>query len=159
MIKTLRQDQSNLAAAIRERMDDFTCCYQCGMCINSCPVGAINSRFNPRLIMHKVAAGLEEELTLAKEIWLCSQCYACQERCPQEIAICDLMVALRNLSVTPMGKTGPHAKLVQLMRNWGGLYDLDDFVNDDREMIGLPFKELNKDDLKKIIDSGPLKSV
>lgn len=158
---TLFSENSNdLSVSLVELQNDVLCCYQCGICINSCPVGAINNDFNPRLIMHSLSLGMVEELALSKEIWLCSQCYLCQERCPQEIAFCDIIVALRNLAFSRLGKVMPHfSKILKYLKDFGSLYDLDDFVNDDREMIGLPFKEHNSSDLKIILQSEEFKNI
>ncbi len=161
MEKLLKEEKYEAAQFILDQLkiDYLSGCYQCGMCTNSCPVSNINPEFNPRLIMHKLALGLIEELALSKEIWLCSHCYVCQERCPQQVAISDLFSALQNMAVIELGRVNPGLiKVVQYMQNYGGLYELDDFVNDDREAIGLPLKE-QSNDLKVIINSGPLKNL
>ena len=31
-----------------------------------------------------------------ERLWLCCTCNVCEDRCPQQIPICDLLVALRN---------------------------------------------------------------
>jgi heterodisulfide reductase subunit C2 len=130
---------------------DFMRCYQCGACINSCPVGIIRADFNPRVIMRQAVLGLEEQLLSAKEIWSCSRCYACQERCPQQTGVCDLIFALRNLAVAAGGVTAGHRKMIDTLKLQGRLYELDEFTCDDRDMIGLPQLHENKEDVALIL--------
>jgi heterodisulfide reductase subunit C2 len=136
--------------------DDFLRCYQCGACINSCPVGIIRSDFNPRIIMRMAVLGLREELLAAEDIWRCSRCYTCQERCPQQSGICDLIFALRNLAVASRGLLSAHRKMIGLLEQQGRLYELDEFTRDDREMAGLPQLPEDKEDVGMLIGASLL---
>jgi len=56
--------------------------------------------FNPRLIILKTLLGFEEELIRPdSEIWNCTNCYTCSERCPQEVRPIDVIIALKNICV------------------------------------------------------------
>ena len=61
-------------------------CYQCGACVGDCPAAAYSEAFNPRRIMLQVLYGLGDEL-LGEDspLWLCTNCYNCHERCPQDV--------------------------------------------------------------------------
>ena len=75
-------------------------CYQCGACVADCPAGNYSESFNPRLILLKALLGFEDELISAdSEIWNCTNCYTCSERCPQDVRPVDVIIALKNLCV------------------------------------------------------------
>ena len=68
-------------------------CYACGTCSASCPIRAIDDEFNPRRIIRLALLGLKDEVLTSQFIWLCTGCFICQERCPQDVRITDLMMA------------------------------------------------------------------
>ncbi|MEW6411435.1 MAG: 4Fe-4S dicluster domain-containing protein [Candidatus Zixiibacteriota bacterium] len=73
-------------------------CYQCGACVADCPAGNYSETFNPRLIMLKAILGFEKELIGPdSEIWNCTNCYTCSERCPQDVRPVDVIIALKNM--------------------------------------------------------------
>ena len=56
-------------------------CFACGTCTASCPVRAVDEKYNPRKIIRMVLLGMKEEVLKSDFIWLCSTCYTCHERC------------------------------------------------------------------------------
>jgi heterodisulfide reductase subunit C len=82
--------------------------------------------------------GLREKVLGSEFIWLCSNCYACQERCPQGVCITELMTVLKNMAVNA-GYT-PQGIMAQknIVSKEGRIYPLDDFDNKKRNKIGLP---------------------
>lgn len=72
-------------------------CYQCGSCTGGCPTGAFTS-FRVRTIIHKCLLGLRDAVVPSKDVWLCTLCYTCHERCPTGVEVTDVMLALRNLA-------------------------------------------------------------
>lgn len=74
-------------------------CWSCGTCAATCLVRRYEPGFNPRLILHKAALGLREEVLSSAEIWQCSACDACYPRCPKEIHISDVMKAIRDIAI------------------------------------------------------------
>jgi heterodisulfide reductase subunit C len=89
--------RDRLNAVIGGRLHSY--CFQCGACAGDCPTARYSPRFNPRLIMLKCIMGLEEEL-LGEDspIWLCTNCYNCYERCPQDVRPVEVIIALKNLA-------------------------------------------------------------
>ncbi len=73
-------------------------CFQCGTCVASCPIWEIDERFNPRKIIRMALLGMREEVLSREFIWLCSKCYACYERCPQDVRITELMSAIVSIA-------------------------------------------------------------
>jgi len=113
-------------------------CYSCGDCTASCPVSAIDRKFNPRRIMRMVILGLKERVLKSDFVWLCSTCYACQERCPQGVKIFEIMTLLKNMAVKEGYIHPSFKKQAELVRDLGRLYEIDDFDNKKRERLGLP---------------------
>jgi len=62
---------------------DLSKCFQCGVCVASCPVREIEAEFNPRRIMKLAKLGLKDIVLGSDFIWLCSMCFMCHERCPR----------------------------------------------------------------------------
>lgn len=72
-------------------------CYQCGTCTGSCP-SAPRSSYRIRLFMRRNVLGLEDEALVDPDLWLCTTCYSCTDRCPRDIAPTDVIMAMRNLA-------------------------------------------------------------
>lgn len=76
--------------------DAFTLCYQCGLCETLCPWNYVRKFFVRRMI-HQAHLGIlpfESE-----DIWLCTTCRRCVERCPRGVEIIDIMRAIRRIMV------------------------------------------------------------
>ena len=89
-IKTQLHQEVNFA--FREKLDEMeegwrhNYCYQCSACVADCPANNYSGTFNPRLILLKAILGFEDELIQPdSEIWNCTNCYTCSERCPQDV--------------------------------------------------------------------------
>ncbi|KUG20874.1 cob--com heterodisulfide reductase subunit c [hydrocarbon metagenome] len=72
-------------------------CYQCGTCTGSCP-SAPRSSYRIRQFMRKAILGLEDEALTDPDLWLCTTCYSCTDRCPRNLAPTDVIMAMRNLA-------------------------------------------------------------
>jgi heterodisulfide reductase subunit C len=75
-------------------------CYQCGTCVSSCAAGLVNPRQNlRRLIQNLLNAADESEFRQNDLLWLCTNCYQCEDRCPEQIPLTSLLIRLRNMAV------------------------------------------------------------
>ncbi len=113
-------------------------CFNCRTCTASCPITAVNEKFNPLRIIRMVIYGLKRQVLESDFIWLCSSCYACQERCPQGVSITELMTLLKNMAEKE-GNAPPGIKMqLDIVKNKGRVYPIDDFDNKKRTKMGLP---------------------
>ncbi len=74
-------------------------CFGCGVCTAGCPVAEIDTAYSPRRIIRLVLLGMEEEVLSSELIWLCTTCFTCYARCPQDVKFTDVMGVLRELAV------------------------------------------------------------
>ncbi|OQX66244.1 MAG: hypothetical protein B5M55_00565 [Desulfococcus sp. 4484_242] len=116
----------------------ISACFTCRTCVASCPISAVNKAFNPTRIIRMALYGLKKEILQSDFIWLCSSCYACQERCPQGVSITDFMTVLKNMAIREgHAPAGIRAQL-KLVKGDGRIYPIDDFDNKKRAKAGLP---------------------
>ena len=86
--------------------DKISFCIQCGKCNEVCPVSQRwGSRYNPRDLVLFSALGYKEALVAAVVrdpfvLWGCTSCETCDEMCPAEIPITDIISKLKNVSVS-----------------------------------------------------------
>lgn len=82
----------------------FSHCFGCQSCTTVCPVVANYAEpqgvlgLLPHQIMCSLGLGLTGLASRAKMIWDCLTCYQCQENCPQQVAVCDLLYQLKNMA-------------------------------------------------------------
>ncbi len=113
-------------------------CFACGTCTAGCPVRRFNANFNPRRIIRMALLGMREQVLKEPFVWLCATCFTCQERCPQGVRISDLMRALKNMAARQGNMPEGIPIQVNLLRDQGTLYPLDEFDNKKRVKAGLP---------------------
>ena len=127
-------------------------CYQCGTCSSSCPVARLDSRFNPREIIKLTLLGEKKEVVSGDPIWLCTSCFNCQERCPQNVEIAELIYALRNMAIESGSSPNIYADFASALTADGRIVAISKFVEKKREEFGLPpLKSVNIEDLNKIL--------
>ena len=82
----------------------FSHCFSCQSCTTVCPVVGNYDHpeqvlgLLPHQIMGCLGLGLTQMAAGAKMIWDCLTCYKCQENCPQEVEVCDLLFDLKNVA-------------------------------------------------------------
>ncbi|GMQ79959.1 MAG: hypothetical protein BMS9Abin03_416 [Thermodesulfobacteriota bacterium] len=83
----------------------FFHCFGCQSCTTVCPV--VMNYENPQevlgllphQIMNCLGLGLMEMATGPQMLWDCVTCYQCQEHCPQNVKVTDVLYLLKNLSI------------------------------------------------------------
>jgi heterodisulfide reductase subunit C2 len=74
-------------------------CNQCGTCVSSCAAGLVNPEKNIRkLVQNLINAADESELGKNNLLWLCTNCYQCEDRCPESIPLTTLLIRLKNMA-------------------------------------------------------------
>ncbi|MCW4014955.1 MAG: 4Fe-4S dicluster domain-containing protein [Candidatus Bathyarchaeota archaeon] len=132
--------------------ETLTSCYQCGTCASSCPVARLDSRFNPREILKLSLLGEKEEVLSGAAIWLCTSCFNCQERCPQDVEIADVIYALRNIAIEAGHSPNIYADFGAALVADGRIVAISKFVEKKREEYGLPpLKPVGVEALNKIL--------
>jgi len=127
-------------------------CFSCGTCTASCPVREVTDRYNPRKIIRMALLGMKKEVLSSQFIWLCSSCYTCSERCPQDVKIPEMMNAIKNIAVRE-GYIPPVMKVqLDLLSSFGRLLEITDFENDKRKELSLPLIQEKTEDIKKILE-------
>lgn len=118
--------------------EKISACFTCRTCAASCPITAVNNRFNPLRIIRMALFGLKKEVLESDFIWLCSSCYACQERCPQGVNITEFMTLLKNMAIKEGNAPSGIRTQLDIIKREGRIYPIDDFDNKKRKKIDLP---------------------
>ena len=119
-------------------------------CTAGCPVREVTDTYNPRRIIRMALLGMKKEVLSSKFIWLCSACYTCFERCPQDVKIPELMNAIKNIAVRE-GYSLPSTKMqIDLLSSFGRLLEVTDFENEKRGEMDLPFIQGKTEEVKRI---------
>jgi heterodisulfide reductase subunit C len=115
-------------------------CIQCGTCCGGCPSGR-RTAMRTREILRKAQLGLDEVLE-EKELWFCSTCYTCTERCIRNVPATDIIIALRNLAVERGHIQAPHLALCKMLYNTGHGVPINDEkwnkLRESYELDGVP---------------------
>lgn len=129
-------------------------CYQCGTCASSCPVAKVTDRYNPRQLIRLVLLGQRENVLGNGMIWLCASCYQCQERCPQEVEIADVIYALRNIAIREGRAPEIYAEFATTLMKESRLAPMSKFLEKKRIEYGLPLlKPTGVEALRKILSA------
>jgi heterodisulfide reductase subunit C len=127
-------------------------CYSCGTCTAGCPVGGVTDKYNPRRIIHMALLGMREQVLSSDFVWLCSVCYTCYERCPQDVRIPELMNAIRNIAVREGYVPQTFRLQLEQLRAHGRLYEIGDYENERRAEYGLPPVHAEREAVCRILD-------
>ncbi len=111
-----------------ETLEVVRACFQCGTCTGGCPSGR-RTAIRTRQIIRKALIGLDEVLS-SDDIWLCSTCYTCYERCPRSIPVTDVIIKLRNLASQRGYMKPPHKAVTHTLANTGHGVPLGIFKGD-----------------------------
>lgn len=73
-------------------------CVECGKCTSLCPITKENPDFAPRLIVVKALEGLAEQVTGARDIWVCLTCARCSAKCPYKVNYTEFIRGMREVA-------------------------------------------------------------
>jgi heterodisulfide reductase subunit C len=92
----------NFSLGLTRNPETFCSCVQCTTCTNVCPVVAASGNpredldFTPQQVMNLMRLQLRDMALGCGMVWKCVTCYLCQEHCPQEVPVADVLYELRN---------------------------------------------------------------
>ncbi len=92
-------------------------CFQCGTCSGGCPSGR-RTALRTRKIIRQALLNMDDVLK-DKEIWMCTTCYTCFERCPRSVPITDIIIKIRNLAVRKGNFLEAHKSLSHVLLETG----------------------------------------
>ncbi len=134
-------------------------CFQCGTCSVTCPVSAEDMRYDPRKIIRMALLGMRNEVLSSDNIWLCSACYSCYERCPQDVKITSIIAAIQTIAMKE-GFIHPSIKAsIELLNNHGRMVGIDEFDNKMRSKFNLPEIEEKYEETRKILERSVIKKL
>ncbi len=74
------------------------------------------------------------------DLWMCTTCYTCEERCPRGVKIVDIIIALRNIASEEGHMLDDHKKVSNSLLKNGHTIPLSDKYAQLRKDMGLPEK-------------------
>ena len=123
-------------AVIDAGAESLAICFQCGTCTGACPSGR-RTPYRVRQLVRKSLLGLKDELLADDNIWMCSTCYECQERCPREIKIVDIVKIVRNYASQAGYMAKAHKMTGSFVIKTGHGVPINDATKELRKRVGL----------------------
>ncbi|HUL38992.1 MAG TPA: 4Fe-4S dicluster domain-containing protein [Methanomassiliicoccales archaeon] len=114
---------------------DLTKCVQCGKCTASCTSGR-DSNLRTRRLVFLVKSG--RDVSSDKDLWACTTCYTCQERCPKGVKVTDAIIRIRNSSARAGNRPSIHLTAIRSLLESSDGFPITPDVSKIRSMIGLP---------------------
>jgi Fe-S oxidoreductase len=131
-------DYKDIVEIIKDNGGDaFKRCFQCGLCDAVCPWNRVRP-FSIRKIVRQASFGMTEVEN--EEIWRCTTCGTCPERCPRDVQQIDSGVALRRIA-TEFGVFPENVKPVRAVS--GNLSTVGNPLGEERETRGDWAKDLS----------------
>ncbi len=113
-------------------------CYHCGKCTSGCEVNRLDTSFQPHKLMHLIGLGYLDKLLAGDDIWKCTTCFTCSERCPQGIRVTDIIWTLRAVAARSGHMSGLLSAQKDTLLKTGRLYPASALDIKKREKAGLP---------------------
>jgi heterodisulfide reductase subunit C len=110
-------------------------CIQCGTCTGSCPSGR-HTAMRIRKLIRAAQLGLKTILN-SDDLWLCTTCYTCYERCPNEVDVPQIVMIIRNMAVEAGFAAKTHRQAVKKFLQTGHLVPISEDMPAKREKMGL----------------------
>jgi len=95
MVEIVAPFQEAIDAIKEAGGEAYKFCYQCGLCDTVCPWNRVRD-FSMRKIVRQAAFGLPE--IEGEDIWRCTTCGRCSQRCPRGVGTIDVSVSFRRIA-------------------------------------------------------------
>ncbi len=127
-------------------------CFQCGTCTSSCPTARFSSHYRPRTVLRMAQLGMRERVLANDALWLCTACFTCTDRCPQNVEVASVLRVLRNLAVRNGIVPIIFREIATSVNDTGYAYRITELRHKKREEEGLPpLPKANLADVSKLI--------
>ena len=113
----------------------FTRCYQCGTCTGGCPSGRITA-YRTRKLIRAALFGYGDYIK-SDDLWKCTTCYICYERCPRDVKITEIIKAMRNVAFQMGYSALAHRKTALYVFLTGHAVPINDKIKEVRKNLGL----------------------
>jgi heterodisulfide reductase subunit C len=140
-------------------------CYQCAHCTDVCPVAKVSGEtYNPRALILDSFLGLKDTIFRGKEdnfnIWGCTMCDTCDEKCPQKIELTEIFTVLKNMSIR-LGEGPEHyTGQASAVYDYGKAIPPQPAIERRRTQLGLPaIIPPNLDEVQKILNETKLNEI
>lgn len=117
-------------------IDSVEICFQCGTCSGGCPSGR-RTPYRVRQLVRKCLMGLKDEVISDDALWMCTTCYTCQERCPREIKIVEIVKMARNVAAQSGFMAPAHKATGSFVIKTGHGVPINDATMELRKRVGL----------------------
>lgn len=133
-------------------------CYQCGTCAGGCPVAGAEPSYNPRRMLEALARGEGEAVLAADELWLCTLCHTCLERCPQGVGLSHVFTRLKEIAAARGHLPESLLAELQTLYSAGRVIPLSGPIERRRAQLGLPAVDQQSGlaDLRQIVEATSL---
>lgn len=136
VIKDEEMDLESSKNLSKEIDNSFQRCLQCGTCTASCPSGEFTA-LRTRKLIRMAQMGFIKDILSSEDLWYCTTCYTCVERCPRSIDITDIILTLRNMAVKEGRILEAHRDLSNTLIETGHVLTFEEKHKKLRESLGL----------------------
>ncbi len=123
-------------AVIMEKAN-MNACNQCGRCTATCPA-ALPSNLRAREVVRAVQDGDLSIITDTDDLWHCTTCFSCQERCPKGVQLTQAILWLRSEAVALGRYPAAHPTALAEIARTGNTFPLEAEVRAVRGQLSLP---------------------
>jgi len=115
--------------------ENILTCMQCGTCTSSCPSGR-RTALRTRQVIRRSLLG-DEGVLEGDDIWLCTTCYNCLERCPRDIKVTDAIILLRNVAAERGWMLPAHKRVAEILLETGHAVPINQENRERRTQLAL----------------------
>ncbi len=160
-MKTTKVDR-----ALREKLGEkeytnmLTMCEQCGVCSGICPLSKLTD-FRVRKIILRAGLGNRESIE-SPDLWLCTMCYACLERCRIGLQVPDIISVLRTLAAEDGRMPDSSSKVAELFMKTGHAFPISGLTKKMRKELGLDELQVDPkamEEVKKLAEKTGFKRI
>jgi heterodisulfide reductase subunit C len=128
--------EQNVAPDILED-NNLLACIECGRCTAICPA-ALPTPLRARNVIRAVLKGDMSVIEDNDDLWHCTTCFDCQERCPKGVRVTEAILNLRSWASGIGLWPEPHRLAVESIGDTGNTFPLEDDIRKLRGQLSLP---------------------